>query len=62
MRSSFIPVDERDFGVVMHPRRQYFQNIQDKLGDIQPPTGDSMGYETLDIMGYENGNIMGYET
>ncbi len=45
----------------MHPRREYFENIQDKLGDPQPAAGDSMGYEDLDIMGYEDSNIMGYE-
>ena len=45
----------------MHPRKQYFQNIQDKLGDPQPPEGDLMAYEDLDIMAYEDGNTMGYE-
>lgn len=45
----------------MHPRRQYFQNIQDKLADPKPPAVDSMGYENLDIMGYEDSNSMGYE-
>ena len=62
LRSSFIPVDEKDFGVIIHPRKQYFQNIQDKIGDVQPPVGDSMGFEDGTIMGYEDGNIMGYET
>ncbi len=62
LRSSFIPVDEKDFGVIIHPRKQYFQNIQDKIGGIPPAEGDSMAYEDLDIMAYEDGNIMGYET
>lgn len=43
LRSSLIPVDENDFGAVMHPRKQYFQNIQDKIGGPLPPVeGDSL--------------------
>jgi len=61
LRSSFTPVDEKDFGAVMHPRRQYFQNIQDKLDDLPPELGDTMAYETLDTMIYEDSNLMGYE-
>ena len=61
LRSSFIPVDEKDFGVIIHPRKQYFPNIQDALGDQQPPSSQLMSFENLDIMEYENGISMEYE-
>ena len=61
LRSSFIPVDEKDFGVIIHPRKQYFQNIQDSIGDVQPPGGELMAFEDLDIMQYENITSMEYE-